>query len=183
MDIVNFFENLAGKWFSQRTIHDLASQVSKAGQSDLQVDWVGPNTSEVVQLCQHAQIDQADALGGLRVTQSSLMDGETKRQQHTTFVVLLKPTQHSHGKLLRRAQNIDQQPIPGSYALDNEVLTLVSEAADFRSEERLWFANPNLRMRTNILETSEGIHLTSFCSEIRLGVKRPPPEQAEAISG
>ena len=182
MDIVNFFEKLAGKWFSQRTIHDLASQASKSGQSDLQVDWVMPTSPEVATLCHQAKIDAAEALGGLRVTQNSLMDGETKRQQKTTLTVLLKSNPTHRGKLLCQANHAGQSPVMGHYVLEDEVLTLVSETADFRAEERLWFANPNLRMRTNLIETVEGIRLTSFCSEIRLGVKRPAPQQADTTS-
>ncbi|MEO0538081.1 MAG: phycobiliprotein lyase [Cyanobacteria bacterium P01_A01_bin.123] len=176
MDIVNFFEKLAGKWFSQRTIHDLVSQVSKSGQSDLQVDWVDSTSPNVAQLCQRAQLDPATALGGFRVSQNSLMDGETQRQQSTTFVVLLEPVQGHQGRLLRQAQDDSHPPILGYYALEDEILTLVSEADHFRAEERLWFANPNLRMRTNVLEIANDIHLTSFCSEIRLGTSRPSSE-------
>ncbi|HEY9702550.1 MAG TPA: phycobiliprotein lyase, partial [Allocoleopsis sp.] len=44
---------------------------------------------------------------------------------------------------------------------------------------RLWFASPNLRLRTSILKRFGGFSMASFCSEIRLGVTKPPAESTE----
>ncbi|MEM1281081.1 MAG: phycobiliprotein lyase, partial [Cyanobacteria bacterium P01_H01_bin.152] len=32
---------------------------------------------------------------------------------------------------------------------------------------RLWYMNPNLRMRTNLVKRADGFQMASFCSEIR----------------
>ena len=37
------------------------------------------------------------------------------------------------------------------------------------SEERLWFASPNLRMRVSVLKRFGGFSMASFTSEIRMG--------------
>ncbi|MEM8542986.1 MAG: phycobiliprotein lyase, partial [Cyanobacteria bacterium P01_H01_bin.119] len=89
MDIVNFFETLAGKWFSQRTVHDLSLQKSRAGQSDLEIDWLTKDHGDVMALCSQANVDAASALGGLRVGQNSLMEGDTQRYSASTLMVVL----------------------------------------------------------------------------------------------
>ena len=37
------------------------------------------------------------------------------------------------------------------------------------TEERLWFASPNLRMRVSVIKRSGSFSVTSFISEIRMG--------------
>ena len=186
MEIVNFFEKLAGRWFSQRTTHALSTQQSKAGKSDLEVDFLAADAAEVQQLYQaHANTttDAAFPLCGLRVHQSSTIEGDSQPKVSTTLLVLLKPQSgpedgssdgssdgFQSGTVLRSgAAN------PSTYTLEDEVLTIISDSRDARSEERLWFINDNLRMRTGMTELANGMRIASFCSEIRLGVKPPQP--------
>ena len=62
----------------------------------------------------------------------------------------------------------DQEPaIAGQYVLENEVLTLSVRNDEFQSDERLWYMNPNLRMRTSLVKRADGQQMASFCSEIR----------------
>ena len=177
MEIVNFFEKLAGRWFSQRTTHALSTQQSKAGKSDLEVEFLPPDTAEVQQLCQ--QNDAADPLCGLRIQQSSTIEGDTQPQQMTTLLVPLVPqsdakeTVYSGSLLSSQAKSASP---PSTYTLQDEVLTIVSDSAEARSEERLWFINDNLRMRTGMVELENGLRIASFCSEIRMGVKPPKAE-------
>ena len=173
MEIVNFFEKLAGKWFSQRTTHALSTQQSKAGKSDLEVEFLPADSADVQQLCQEQSVEKSP-LCGLRIQQSSTVDGDTKPKVMSTLLVPLVP------------ENSDA-PIPGGtlirsgsetkscYALEDEVLTIASEEDGTRSTERMWFINDNLRMRTGLTELADGLRIASFCSEIRMGVK--PPKQ------
>ncbi len=176
MEIVNFFEKLAGRWFSQRTTHALSTQQSKAGKSDLEVEFLTADTAEVKQLC--AQQKESTPLCGLRIQQSSTIDGDTKPRVMTTLLVPLKPEESDgiySGTILRSgAQN------KSSYTLEEEVLTIVNDQEEAHSEERMWFINENLRMRTGMTELkggpNSGLRVASFCSEIRMGVK--PPKDA-----
>jgi hypothetical protein len=62
----------------------------------------------------------------------------------------------------------------GQFAIgEDEALTLTTQHGETSSEERLWFASPNLRLRTSILKEANGFSATSFCSEIRMGVTKP----------
>ena len=54
----------------------------------------------------------------------------------------------------------------------DEALTLIAESDTMYSEERLWFASPNLRMRVSMTKINGNFSTTAFTSEIRMGV--PP---------
>ena len=176
MEIVNFFEKLAGRWFSQRTTHALSTQQSKAGKSDLEVEFLPPETAEVQQLYQPNAAEGAQPICGLRIHQSSTLDGDTKPTVRSTLLVALAlegaadEQSAVSGKLLSSGtQNAS------TYTFQDEVLTIVSEGPEARSEERMWFINDNLRMRTGFTQMADGLRIASFCSEIRRGAK--PPEQ------
>ncbi|MEL6815580.1 MAG: phycobiliprotein lyase [Cyanobacteria bacterium J06598_3] len=172
MEIVNFFEKLAGKWFSQRTTHALSTQQSKAGKSDLEVTFLEATSDEVQQLCQshNAAGVTAAPLCGLQIQQNSTVDGDTKAKVATTLLVPLTPSEESghslSGPLLR-----SNSAAKSTYTLEEEVLTILSDGAEARSEERMWFITDNLRMRTGMTELASGLRVASFCSEIRMGVK------------
>lgn len=175
MEIVNFFETLAGKWFSQRTTHHLTAQTSQAGQSNLVIEFLPPIDSAVVQLCSELSQDASQVLCGLRVNQDSRMDGDTHNTQTSTLLAALKPNGDNRGTLLQKTAAAPA--LVGHYCLENEVLTITTDTDAGQAEERLWYVNPNLRMRTSVLKESpdsEDVKVTSFCSEIRMGLSCPP---------
>jgi hypothetical protein len=62
---------------------------------------------------------------------------------------------------------------------EDESLLLVTEMEGLYVEERMWFAAPNLRLRTSLMRSVDGsFETSSFYSEIRMGIK--PPAQPEA---
>lgn len=167
MDIVSFVETLAGKWFSQRTTHYLASQSSKAGQSNLLIETLPVTDASLVQLCEAQGQDPSHIACGLKVNQDSRMDGDTSNTQSTTIMVILRPTENGTGIVLQASA---QEPIAqGEYGLENDVLTLTTQTPDGTIQERLWFVNPNLRMRTSVFKVGDAEQMASFCSEIRMG--------------
>ncbi len=192
MEIVNFFEKMAGRWFSQRTTHALSSQQSKAGKSDLEVTFLAPDADQVQALynqmkdgqMKDSQIkgDQPENLSplcGLQIQQNSTIEGDSKPIVLTTLLVpLAAAAEHKANQngVFLRSSSAESEPLTGSYSLENKVLTFVSDGPEAHSVERLWFINDNLRMRTGITELSDGLRIASFCSEIRLGVKPPKAE-------
>lgn len=167
MDIVSFVETLTGKWFSQRTTHYLASQRSKAGQSNLLIEFLPATDASLVQVCKAQGQDPAHIACGLKVDQDSRLDGDTSNTQRTTVMVMLQPAADGKGMLLQASP---KEPVAqGEYGLENEVLTLTTQTPDGTVQERLWFANPNLRMRTSVFKVDDTEQMASFCSEIRLG--------------
>lgn len=171
MEIVNFFEKMAGRWFSQRTTHALSTQQSKAGKSDLEIEFLAPEAEAVQQLWQDSDSD-AEPLCGLSIQQSSTIEGDSKPKVSTTLLVPLTAEAASSGHILRSGATTT-----GSYQIEDEVLTIQSETDEAHSVERMWFINDNLRMRTGIVDLKSGpqsgLRIASFCSEIRLGVKPP----------
>ncbi|MFS8836524.1 phycobiliprotein lyase, partial [Synechococcus sp. WC101] len=50
------------------------------------------------------------------------------------------------------------------------------------SEERIWFASPNLRLRASTVKRFGGFSMASFCSEVRKLSASPSPISAVAES-
>ena len=64
----------------------------------------------------------------------------------------------------------------GHFLLGDEALTLTITDGAASFEERLWFASPNLRLRTSLFKQGDGLSTTCFYSEIR---KLPPKSTSE----
>lgn len=177
MDIVEFFQQSAGKWFSQRTSHHLAFKQSESGKSDIVIEALAKDAPEVIQLCQQYDLDPALALCGARVTWNGTMEwDEEKHAGSTVLVPIADPDKPNEGKLLRDQGYAEKASVAGRYVMgDDQALTLITEYETMYSEERLWFASPNLRLRTSILKRFGGFSMASFCSEIRMGGTQPAP--------
>jgi hypothetical protein len=182
MDIVEFFQLSSGKWFSHRTSHHLATNQSEGGKSDLQIELL-PNTDpDVIRLCEQSNLDARTALCGARVTWNGTMDGTSEKRVGTTLLVPIATADNpNEGKLLRAT---GAEPSPGAHCYrlgTDEALTLISESETLYAEERIWFASPNLRLRTSTLKRDGGLSVASFCSEIRMGGAKPAsPEKTTA---
>jgi hypothetical protein len=172
MDITEFFQQSSGKWFSQRTSHHLAFKQSESGKSDIVIEMMAKDDPAVVQLCQQYEVDPALALCGARVTWNGTMEwDEEKHTGSTVLVPIADPEKPNEGKLLRDQGYAEKASVAGRYVMgDDQALTLITEYETMYSEERLWFASPNLRLRTSILKRFGGFSMASFCSEIRMGV-------------
>lgn len=185
MDITEFFQQSTGKWVSQRTSHYLRQNQTENAKSDLMVEVLTPDDSAVVQLCQQQGVNSAQALCGLKMTWSGIVDRLTKPQTGSSLLVIVPDADQSNqGKLLRQVSS-SPQPIVGRYALgDDEILILSTESTDLYAEERIWFANPNFRMRTSVLKRNGRYTSAAFCSEIRLGgtPSAAKPAAAEAAN-
>lgn len=110
------------------------------------------------------------------------MEREQVKHSGSTVLVSVPDTDNpAQGKLLRQIVDAQKTPVPGRYQIDSDgALTLITEDETIKSEERLWFASPNLRMRVNVLKRSGGFSITSFTSEIRLAGFPPAAKASEA---
>jgi hypothetical protein len=180
MDINEFFQLSAGKWFSQRTSHHLAFKQSEGGKSDLKIEILDKQDPTVVQLCAQYDVDPELALCGARVTWDGTMEwDEEKHIGSTVLVPIANPEQPNEGQLLREMGYAEKAPVAGRYIMgSDDALTLITEYETMYSEERLWFASPNLRLRTSILKRFGGFSMASFCSEIRMGGTQAIPKDA-----
>jgi len=190
MDIIEFFEQSAGKWFSQRTLHNLTSGQLQAGKSELKIEILPATDPAVIELCSSHAIAPASApLAGVLVTWK--IADQNQKNGSTVVVPIPNSDNPKAGKLLQSAgaapkNALGKLPvsIASSYTIgEDDVLTLISQTEDFYAEERLWYLMPNLRIRTSVVKRSSGMTLASFCSEIRMGVTQPPAETASAETG
>ena len=188
MDIIEFFEQSAGKWFSQRTLHNLTSGQLQAGKSELKIEILLASDPAVIKLCsEHAISPDSAPLPGVRITWNAIADKNPKNGS-TVLVPVPDSDNPKVGKLLQSGGAAPKNGLaklrPGiasSYTIsEDDVLTLIAQAEDFYAEERLWYLMPNLRIRTSVVKRSSGTTVASFCSEIRMGVTQPAAQTAIA---
>jgi hypothetical protein len=168
MDIVNFFETVDGKWFSQRTTHFALGQPSQTGQTTLTITRREPSDATVQALCEQFSADIGRILFAFVIQQEgqdSTYGSAKPAPASTTTLVGLKSENELSGTFF--SQTDQESAVAGQYQLEDEVLTLTVQTDDFQSEERLWYMNPNLRMRTSLVQRPDGFKMASFCSEIR----------------
>ncbi|MDJ0737556.1 MAG: phycobiliprotein lyase [Nostocaceae cyanobacterium] len=173
MNIEEFLQLCAGKWFAHRTSHDFANNKSEEGKSEIIVENLPVEHPEVVKICQHYQIQPNPISFGAKFN----WNDTTKLNQKnvgSTVVVLVPDADNPHqGKLLHQFPPGGGKQIAGRYEMgSDEALTLITESDTIYSEERLWFASPNLRMRVSVTKVNGDFTTTAFTSEIRMGV--PP---------
>ncbi len=184
MDIQEFFEQSAGKWFSQRGSQHLADKPAENGKSNITIEILPADAPEVVKLCNQYDVNPQDALFGVRVTWDGTSEWDKTVEKQTGSTVLVPvpdPDKPNEGQLLREIA--DKTPVAGRYIIGkDDALTLITESKAMYSEERLWFASPNLRLRTTILKYSDSLSTVSMASEIRMGLSQAPKKAEDAAS-
>ncbi|MBW4634454.1 MAG: phycobiliprotein lyase [Iphinoe sp. HA4291-MV1] len=184
MNIEEFFELSAGKWFSHRTSHDLACKQSENGKSDTIIERLSSDHPEVVKLCQQYNVDHSPSCYGAKVTWNATMAGNEKKQTGSTvFVAIPDQDNPNEGKFLRAIDSPGKPPVVGRYKIGtDDALTFTTEYETVCYEERLWFASPNLRMRVSVVKRIDGFSTASFTSEIRMGGGQPTVKASEATN-
>ncbi|BAT51319.1 hypothetical protein NOS3756_02420 [Nostoc sp. NIES-3756] len=184
MNIEEFFELSAGKWFSHRTSHHLAFKQSEDGKSDLVIETLPADHPEVIKLCELYEVPASAASCGARVSWNGTMEWDEEKHTGSTVLVTVPDTENpKEGRLLREMGYAEKAPVAGRYKMgDDGALTLTTEYETMWSEERLWFASPNLRMRVSVLKRFGGFSMASFTSEIRMGGSPAAAQAAEAAN-
>ncbi|MBF2004092.1 phycobiliprotein lyase [Chlorogloeopsis fritschii PCC 9212] len=183
-NVEEFFQLSAGKWFSHRTSHHLAFKQSESGKSDITIEMLAADHPEVIKLCEQYAIDPNRASCGARVSWNGTMEWDEQKHVGSTVLVTVPDEDNPHeGKLLREMGYAEKMPVAGSYKMGSDgALTLTTEYETMWSEERLWFASPNLRMRVSVLKRFGGFSMASFTSEIRMGGAAPAATASEAAN-
>ncbi|MEH2455271.1 phycobiliprotein lyase [Nostoc sp.] len=180
MNIEEFFQLSAGKWFSHRTSQHLAFNQSENSKSDIIIETLAVDHPEVIKLCQQDKINPSSASCAIKITWNGTMEKDQAKYSGSTVLVSIPDADNAaQGKLLREILDGDKSPIAGHYKFDSDgALILTTEDETMWLEERVWFASPNLRMRVNVLKSFGGFSITSFTSEIRMG-GFPPAAKAD----
>lgn len=176
MDIQEFWQLSLGRWFVQRTTHNFVTQQSVLRTGELSLESLNIGESRAVQVCHEANVDIAHAYAGIAVTWKEATLGHPISPPHTSILIAAA---HGGRQLLLRARPL---LVSRCDLGTDHVLTLTPSASEQQSSvERVWFASPNLRLRTTTIQSGECCLLSSFCSEVRLGVTSAPTRVATAI--
>lgn len=170
-DAMEFFQQSAGKWRSQRTTHHLPFRRAESGDSAIFVESLGADNPKIVEICQMHEIDPSTSVGGAFVSWDGSMawDRETENHQGTTvFALIPNPENPRQGKLLRERGYAEIVPVAGEYELDDEDgLILITEYETMSVYERFWFISPSVRLRSSTVKRFGGFNTATFCAEVR----------------
>jgi CpeS-like protein len=176
MNVREFFELSAGKWFSQKTSQHLTLKQSEHGKSDLVIEVLANDSSQAVQLAQQAAIDPTSVLVAVKYTWKGTVawDAQTQNpanQQGESIALAVPAAPESRsGKLIHASTSSGNAPQIAQYTLgDDQALTLINKQEHNSTEERVWFESDNVRVRTTITTKANGESLAAFYSEIRMG--------------
>lgn len=171
MDINKFLEQTEGKWFSQRTTYNLLTKESPVENSkaDLTINILPPDNPEITNFCQQNSFNPDLILGGIASSWDNSVDWGKPKQQGSSMLALLRDENNQQiGKIFRFINKPEKRVIIGNYILGNDdALTLILQENNYHIEERIWFASPNLRLRTTISKNNDKCTITSFYSEIK----------------
>ncbi|MDF5708152.1 MAG: phycobiliprotein lyase [Nostoc sp. S4] len=171
MKIIEFFELSIGRWRSQRSGHHLAFAHFEEVLSTIDIESLSHDDPAVQEICKLYDTDLGSIIHPFRMTWEGESDWDDKPISGSTVLVPIPDVENpSTGKLLREKGYAEIIPAVGKYHLsDDGIFTLVTEYDLAAAEERIWFANPNLRFRVSLIKTSDGKGVTtaSFSSEIR----------------
>lgn len=172
MDAIEFFQQSAGQWRSQRTTHHLAFRRAEMGDSEITVEALSGDDPKVAEICRLHQVDPSQASGGAFVSWQGSMAWDREGENHageTVFAIVPDLDNPRTGRMLRERGYAEIVPVAGRYHMDEEDgLILITEYETMSVIERFWFANPNLRMRTSTVTRFGGFSTASFCSESRM---------------
>lgn len=173
MDITQFVEQSLGHWRSQRSAHHMIFSHFEAVRSEIDIMAIAPDDAEVVALCKSYDIDPAHAVAPFRMAWAGESDWDEENVEIKGTCILV-PIPDSHkptkGKLLRDQGYAETVAAVGEYTFTEEGMFVLETPYDRAvAEERIWFVNPNLRLRVSLIKTSggTGVVTASFASEIR----------------
>ncbi len=172
MDITKFVEQSIGRWKSQRSSHNLAFSHFEQVTSIIDILPLGKDDAEVITLCKSHEIDPKIASVPFRMSWEgeSDWDDDATFEGTTILVPIPDPENPKAGRLLRDQGYAETIPSIGQYHLSEDgTFVLVTKYENASAEEKIWFVNPNFRLRVSLIKTSEGsgVVTASFSSEIR----------------
>lgn len=173
MDIDTFVARSLGQWKSQRSAHHLAFAHFEEIRSMIKIEGLEKSDSAVLSLCESQGVNPQRIATPFKMS----WEGETDWNEddvlkgQTILVPVPNPDGTNSGQLLRDQGYAETIPAAGHYVINSDetfVLTTGYERA--AAEEKIWFANNNLRFRVSLIKTSNGKGVTtaSLSSEVRL---------------
>ncbi|PAX52203.1 phycobiliprotein lyase [Brunnivagina elsteri] len=180
MNIEEFFELSTGKWFAHRTSHVVAAKQMQEAKSEIIFEKIPATNPEITRICESCKINANSQIIAVKVNWNDTTKLNQKNTGSVILALVADASNANEGKLFRQVSNTEK-PLTGYYKLGaDESLTLVIESENTTSEEKLWFASDNLRMRVSSITHSGILNTSSFTTEIRMGVS--PAKTSEAAN-
>ena len=172
MDITQFVNSSIGQWRSQRSAHHMIFSHFEAVRSEIEISLLTPEHPLVIELCHAYRIDPSQAVAPFHMSWEGQSDWDENEllKGSTVLVPIPDPNRSNQGQLLRDRGYAETIPAAGRYQITADgVFILETEYDRAAAEERIWFANPNLRFRVSTIKTSDGtgVVTASFASELR----------------
>lgn len=167
MEIQEFLGLCADRWLGLRTTYQLSEQKIDNSKSDIIIEKISLDSQELQKICQTHKKEPKLAIGALKTTWETSQDYGKPKHIGSTIVIWIPHVENPQtGMILQQGKS--PQSLIGRYFLGkDEALTLTIEANNQYFEERIWFASPNLRLRTSLIKQENGWSQTAFYSEIR----------------
>ena len=171
MDGLEFFQQSAGNWRSQRTTHHLPFRRAETGSSDIKVETLTSADPKISEICQMHSFEPELSVGGSYVTWDGAMQWDKEDENHqgeTVFALIPATDNPRQGKLLRERGYAEIVPVAGEYYLDHEdALVLTTEYETMTIHERFWFITDDIRLRASTVQRFGGFNTATFCIEVR----------------
>ncbi len=137
----------------------------QTGKSTLLLEFLASDDPQVKSLSDRYGVDRV--LGGTLVSWQGTIDSSSRSYQGERLLLWVGDRPDAPTGKFFSSLNSSQF---GYYHLGNdEVLTLTQDTPDQVSEDRIWFASPNFRLRTSVTQIAGTTIFASLCTEIRLG--------------
>jgi hypothetical protein len=183
MDGLEFFQNSAGKWRSQRTTHHLPFRRAETGGSDIYVEALSQEDPKIREICKIHDIEPKLSVGGAFVSWDGAMEWDKEDENHegnTVFALIPEVDNPRKGKLLRERGYAEIVPVAGKYYLDEENgLVLITEYETMSIVERFWFVAPHIRLRASTVQRFGGFNTATFCIEVKKETNAESQSQTE----
>jgi phycoerythrin-associated linker protein len=173
MDILQFVAQSLGCWRSQRSAHHLAFAHFEAVRSTINITALDLANPTVTQLCKLYDVSPELAVSPFQMSWEGESDWDNNGeivQGSCTLVPVPDPIHPHQGRLLRDQGYAEEIAAAGNYHFTEDgVFVLVTAYERAAAEEKIWFVNPNFRLRVSLIKTSagSGVVTASFSSEIR----------------
>ncbi|MBE9221222.1 phycobiliprotein lyase [Cyanobacterium stanieri LEGE 03274] len=167
MDINTFIEKTAGSWFSQRTTYNINKEAVDNSKANLDINLLDKDSNQAKVICQENNLKTEDNMTIITSEWDNSPDwGKPKKSGNSTMIINYQKDDLKNGKIWRLLPN--QKLLEGNFTIaEDDSLTFTIKEDTHSIEERIWFANDNLRLRNTVIKSKNQVIETSFYSEIK----------------
>lgn len=176
MDIQAFIQQSCGRWFTQRTCHQIGNLSSDAQSAQLCVEKLSLEDGAVLELCKAAEVDLTLAQCAAKISWQG--QGFLAQPQEAGELLMVALSNVSNqGEILQQVGSAPFMRL--NFHIDEDQRLILTGTQDqLHLEERVWFASPNLRLRISLLKQANQLYQATWYSEVRMGVlPEPAPEE------